>query len=54
MPAFRRLARNGRPDLLGDLAALMPWIAAIVERQGQPEALAEIAQAVIDVGRCWS
>jgi hypothetical protein len=57
MPEQRRLwwetlpmlAARGRPDLLSDLAALTPWLEALAT----PEDLADIAQSIVDVSRCW-
>jgi hypothetical protein len=46
---IRLSAVNGRPKLLSDLAALMPWLTALAP----PEELAAVGQAVVDVARCW-
>jgi len=39
--------------LLSDLRALLPWLAALAERQRQPAVCADLATAIIEVGRCW-
>jgi len=52
-PALRTLTRRGRPALLADLAALAPWLVALAERYRQPETLAELARAVVEMGRWW-
>jgi hypothetical protein len=46
---IRSLSTHGRPALLNDLSTLMPWLAVLAS----PEELAEVAQAVVDVARCW-
>ncbi|NJM09018.1 hypothetical protein HC891_26690 [Candidatus Gracilibacteria bacterium] len=50
---LRDSARRGRPILLNDLAALMPWITALAKRAQQPMILAALARAVIETARCW-
>ncbi|WP_322489070.1 hypothetical protein [Chloroflexus sp.] len=47
------LARRGRPALLGDLAALAPWIVALAEQLQQPELPAALAQHIVETARCW-
>lgn len=47
--ALHALARRNREDFLKDMCALTPTIS----RLGGPEALAEIALAIRDVGQCW-
>ncbi len=47
------LAQRGRPALLSDLTALAPWIIALAEHYGQPAVPAALAEAVVDVERCW-
>ncbi len=46
---IRTLSAHGRPGLLNDLVTLLPWLEALAS----PEELAEVAQAVVDVARCW-
>ncbi len=46
---LHHLARRTRRDLLGDLRALLP----VLERLGGPEALEELARAIVDVGEWW-
>ncbi len=46
---LRTLVQRGRPGLLSDLAALMPWLLSVTT----PEQRVEIAQAVTDVCRGW-
>ena len=43
------LAARGQPALVSDLRALVPWL----ERLGPTEALAGIAQALVEVAHCW-
>jgi hypothetical protein len=43
------LAGRGRPAFLQDLAALTPWLEALAT----PDDLADIAQSIVDVSRCW-
>jgi hypothetical protein len=43
------LAARGRPAFLSDLAALTPWLEALAA----PDELADIAQSIVDVSRCW-
>ncbi len=54
LPTLRVLARRGRPALLDDLAALAPWLATLAARRGQPAAPAALAEAIVEMGRCWS
>ncbi len=51
-PTLRILAQRGRPELLDDLRALQPWLAALAERR-QPTMLAALATAINETGRCW-
>ncbi|MGQ9927598.1 MAG: hypothetical protein ACUVS4_12110, partial [Chloroflexaceae bacterium] len=53
LPTLRLLAQRGRPALLGGLAALAPWLAAVAARAAQPAAPALLAQAIVDTARCW-
>ncbi|MGQ9893696.1 MAG: hypothetical protein ACUVSY_07870, partial [Roseiflexus sp.] len=53
LPTLRILAQRGRPALLGDLAALAPWLAAVAARAAQPAVPALLAQAIVDTARCW-
>jgi hypothetical protein len=53
LPTLRSLARRPRKELLGDLTALAAWIGAIAAWRGQPALPVALAQAVVDVGRCW-
>jgi hypothetical protein len=39
--------------LLGDLRALLPWLAALAERRQQPAVWAALATAITETGRCW-
>lgn len=50
---LRDLARRGRPALLGDLAALAPWIVALAGQLRQPELPATLAQHIVETARCW-
>ncbi|OAN45148.1 hypothetical protein A6A03_15645 [Chloroflexus islandicus] len=50
---LRDLARRGRPALLGDLAALAPWIVALAEQLQQPKLPAALAQHIVETARCW-
>jgi hypothetical protein len=52
-PTLRALAQRGRPALLGDLRALLPWLAALAERRQQPAVWAALATAITETGRCW-
>ncbi|MBO9391259.1 MAG: hypothetical protein J7482_21465 [Roseiflexus sp.] len=52
-PTLRVLAQRRRKELLSDLRALLPWLAALAERQRQPAVCADLATAIIEVGRCW-
>lgn len=45
---LRELAQRGRPALLSDLRALNPWLAALT-----PAERTAIAQAIVEVARCW-
>ena len=47
--ALRRLATHSRKKLLNDLSALTPVVGAL----GGAEALAELAEAIDDVGQWW-
>jgi hypothetical protein len=51
-PTLRMLAQRGRPALLADLRALLPWLAVLAERR-QPALFTELATAIIETGRCW-
>ncbi|MGQ9550321.1 MAG: hypothetical protein ACUVWS_17020, partial [Roseiflexus sp.] len=53
LPTLRILAQRGRSALLGDLAALAPWLAAVAARAAQPAVPALLAQAIVDTARCW-
>ncbi len=50
---LRTCARRGRPDLLGDITALMPWLLALAERSDQPSMLTDLGTAIIETARCW-
>ncbi|NJL54661.1 hypothetical protein HC928_05300 [bacterium] len=43
-------AARGRSDLLSDLTALIPWLAQVAPT----DALADVAQSLSEVARCWS
>jgi hypothetical protein len=51
-PTLRVLAQNGRPALLRDLVALMPWLTALAERR-QPALWAALFAAIIETAQCW-
>ena len=51
-PTLRVLAQRGRPTLLRDLVALMPWLAALAERC-QPALWAALFAAIIETAQCW-
>lgn len=53
LPTLRGLARRPRDELLSNLTALAAWIGAIAAWRGQPAPPVALAQAVVDVGRCW-
>jgi hypothetical protein len=50
---LRICAGRGRPSLLSDLTAVIPWIAAMAQRAHQPDVLSDLANAIIDTARCW-
>jgi hypothetical protein len=47
------VAARTRPELLGDLASLGPWLACLAGSQPATE-IREIARDIADVGRWWS
>jgi hypothetical protein len=51
-PTLRVLAQHGRPTLLRDLVALMPWLAALAERR-QPALWAALFAAITETAQCW-
>jgi hypothetical protein len=51
-PTLRVLAQHGRPALLRDLVALMPWLTALAERR-QPALWAALFAAIIETAQCW-
>jgi hypothetical protein len=51
-PTLRVLAQRGRPTLLRDLVALMPWLAALAERC-QPALWAALFAAITETAQCW-